>query len=174
MKYLFILLGVVCLSFMLLPACAPPAEEVAKPVTEEAPSTEADVAAIKSVDKKFLAAMNAGDASTMLNLCADDIVIMPPNETAVTGREATGSWTQSFVDNITVDETWSSEEVVVFGDWAFSRGTWAGTNTPKAGGEAIQDNGKYLWILKRQSDGSWKYARFIWNSDNPPPGEPTT
>jgi hypothetical protein len=56
MKHLIILSGVVCLSFMLLPSCAPQTEEQVEPVSEEAPSTEADVTAINSVDKKFLAA----------------------------------------------------------------------------------------------------------------------
>ena len=72
--------------------------------------------------------------------------------------------------NSQLEETWSSEEIVVAADWAFTRGTYSSTFTPRAGGEPVQENGKSLWILERQADGSWKYARAIWNSDNPPPG----
>jgi len=34
----------------------------------------------------------------------------------------------------------------------------------------MKDNGKYITIYQHQSDGSWKIARDIWNSDQPLPG----
>jgi ketosteroid isomerase-like protein len=34
-------------------------------------------------------------------------------------------------------------------------------------GASVEDHGKYLVILKRQSDGSWKMARDMDNSDRP-------
>jgi ketosteroid isomerase-like protein len=58
-----------------------------------------------------------------------------------------------------------NEEVRVAGDWAYSRGTYSATLTPKAGGEPREDSGKYLTILERQSDGSWKIARDCFNSN---------
>ena len=45
----------------------------------------------------------------------------------------------------------------------------AQTLTPKAGGEPTEDSGKWLGILKRQPNGSWKVHRDIWNSDKPFP-----
>jgi ketosteroid isomerase-like protein len=42
--------------------------------------------------------------------------------------------------------------------------------TRSAGGEPIADQGKSLFILRRQADGSWKIARLIANSDQPRPG----
>jgi ketosteroid isomerase-like protein len=75
---------------------------------------------------------------------------------------------------------------VVTGDWGFDRGTYTITPTPKVAGEAAEgasieqseigreldyaQTGKYLWILKRQPDGSWKIARGMWSSNHPPPG----
>ena len=49
MKYLFILSGVVCLSFMLLPACAPQPEQPAEPAVGEATNREADIKEIESL-----------------------------------------------------------------------------------------------------------------------------
>ena len=66
--------------------------------------------------------------------------------------------------------TLSLEEVEVAGDWGFIRGTSPVTLTPQAGGEPLQDEGKYLSIRKRQPDGSWKIFWAIWNSNNPLPG----
>jgi ketosteroid isomerase-like protein len=54
------------------------------------------------------------------------------------------------------------------GNWAFERGTYTITLTPKASGEPLQDIGKYLTIYQRQPGGAWGMARDIWNSNNPP------
>jgi ketosteroid isomerase-like protein len=59
----------------------------------------------------------------------------------------------------------TNEEVQVSGDLAFARGTYAATVTPKAGGEETFIDGKYMTILKRQTDGSWKIHRDIFNSN---------
>ena len=44
----------------------------------------------------------------------------------------------------------------------------AGMN-PSAGGPAMQDNGKYVTIYQRKPADTWRMARDIWNSSNPPP-----
>ena len=62
-----------------------------------------------------------------------------------------------------------AEEIEVAGDWAFSRGTYTFTGTKKAGGKPIQIIGKFIHILKRQPDGSWKLTRDCWNHDKPFP-----
>jgi len=64
----------------------------------------------------------------------------------------------------------SPEEVQPAGaEWAFERGTYTITLTPKTGGDPIRDVGKYITLYQRQADGSWRMARDIWNSNNPPP-----
>jgi ketosteroid isomerase-like protein len=57
-----------------------------------------------------------------------------------------------------------------FLDPAFERGRYDITIAPRAGGEAMDDIGKYITVYQRQADGSWKIARDIWNSDRPLPG----
>jgi ketosteroid isomerase-like protein len=37
------------------------------------------------------------------------------------------------------------------------------------GGQTMSDKGKYLVVMKLQSNGSWKVAVDIWNSDLPQP-----
>jgi ketosteroid isomerase-like protein len=41
--------------------------------------------------------------------------------------------------------------------------------TPAPGGAPISVNGKYLWLYRRQPDGSWKQSRVMWNSSDPLP-----
>jgi ketosteroid isomerase-like protein len=53
--------------------------------------------------------------------------------------------------------------------WTFARGMYSATLVPKAGGAQIPIDGKFLTILARQPDGSWKIWRDIFNSNQPPP-----
>ena len=57
------------------------------------------------------------------------------------------------------------EEVRSAADWAFERGGYRITLTPKAGGPSLNEAGKYITIYQRQANASWKMARDIWNSD---------
>ena len=54
------------------------------------------------------------------------------------------------------------EEITVAGDWAYSRGTYNSDRVVE--GEEVRIEGKFLTILKRQSDGSWKIYRDCFNS----------
>ena len=75
------------------------------------------------------------------------------------------------MDLLSFDMAITNEEVQVSGDLAVARGTYAATVTPKDGGEAISIDGKYMTLLKRQPDGSWKIYRDIYNSNVPPSQE---
>ena len=74
MKYLFILAGVVCLSFMLLPACAPQPEEQAEPELAPEPVFDqaAEEAAIREVIKKGFATWNQHDVKAHMAVYVDD------------------------------------------------------------------------------------------------------
>ena len=61
----------------------------------------------------------------------------------------------------------TNEEVHTAGDLAFARGTYKATLTPKQGSGRIPIDGKYMTILVRQPDGSWKIHRDIFNSNVP-------
>ena len=60
----------------------------------------------------------------------------------------------------------SFNEVKIVGDWAFEWGTYSGTVKPVGGGEALRTTGKVIRVLKKDSDGSWKIARAMYDSDN--------
>lgn len=148
-------------------ACGPVAEQQE---TNPAPTTESDVEAIKSVIDGVGAALNAGDAAGWGALFTEDVVVMRPNELSAVGLEANRKRLEELFDQFTLDITFSTEEVVVSGDWAFVRDTYSETVTPKAAGEPMKIYAKQINILRRQPDGTWKIARRIHNP-NPPPDE---
>ncbi len=130
----------------------------------------ADRDAIAAASAKFAAAENAGSAEQARVHFADDLVVMGPNS-IVTGADSVAAAMRAFYDAFTVQVEYSSQEVVASGDWGFDRGTLSYTLTPKRGGAPIRANGKYLWIYRRQSDGSWKQSRVIWNEGSLANGE---
>lgn len=138
---------------------------------QRADTTEADVAAITRAANEWAAAVQAGNLDQIVALFTNDIVLLPPNEPAVAGMDATRVWGKGLVDAVTMTSVAIvSDETVVSGDWAFSRGVFRATMQPKGGGSpAAPVANKYILIWRRQADGSWKIARDIWNGSEPPP-----
>jgi len=58
-------------------------------------------------------------------------------------------------------------EVRILGEWGFSYGTYTFDLVAKDGGETSHFSGKFLDIVKRQADGSWKIAIDCHNYNEP-------
>ena len=129
----------------------------------------ADLKALDTVRDRHVAALNAGDAQAWAAQFTDDAVQMPPNAPGNVGRENIASWSKGFLDQFHVRFALAVYEVRLFGEWAFERGAYTINLTSKAGGPPMQDIGKYLTIYQRKPGDSWRIARDIWNSNNPPP-----
>ncbi len=59
------------------------------------------------------------------------------------------------------------DEVQVFGDQAYTHGTYEFSFTQKDSGKTFAGTGKFLTILHKQEDGSWKLAIDCFNFDAP-------
>ena len=127
-----------------------------------------DTAPIDDVRNRYVAAYNAGDAAGVAALFAEDAVSMPDHAPALVGRAAIeNSIKQTFAQN-SVNITVTPGETEITGDIAHEHGTFSITVTPKAGGNAMTETGKYLVILKRGSDGTWLVHHDIDNTNAPP------
>ncbi len=132
---------------------------------QEPRDQKAVTAAINGVWSRYTSSLNSGDIDGWMSLWVDSGVQMPPNEPPVIGKEAIRARNKGVLDRFAFSMTITNHEVGVGGDWAFARGTFAATLTPKAGGAAVSIDGKYMTILARQPDGSWKIHRDIFNSN---------
>lgn len=132
---------------------------------------EADITAINEIWTQYSSSLNSGDIDLWISLWTDNGVQMPPDSPPVIGKEQIRGRNKGVLDQFTFNMGITNEEVRVAGDWAFARGTYTAILTPKAGGETIDIDGKYLTILKRQVDGSWKIFRDCFNSNVPPKQE---
>ncbi len=140
-------------------------EEVAE---EPAVDVEADVEAINEIWNQYASAINTDDFDLWISLWEDDGVQMPPDAPAVFGKEQIRVVNERKFELFEVNMTINNDEVHIDGDLAFSRGAYTASLTPKAGGEIIYIDGKFLTILKRQADGSWKIFCDCFNSNVPP------
>ena len=129
-----------------------------------------DEAGIDRLRNSHVAALNAGDADAWAACFTHDGVQMPPHFAANAGMTAVREWGRGLLNLFGCRFSLAVDEVRVASDWAFERGRYTITLTPRAGGEPMDDSGKYITVYQRESDDSWKMARDIWNSDQPLPG----
>jgi len=126
--------------------------------------------ALRDLDTQWSAAAQAKDLDKTVSYYASDALILPPNGAAAHGREAARKvWKEVF--DATVNGSWKPGKVDVAksGDIGYISGTYDWTSKD-ASGKTSKDRGKYLEVLKRQSDGTWKCVADCWNSDLPAPG----
>ena len=136
----------------------------------ERTGSETDLEAIDKVRAAHIAALNASDAEAWAAQFTDDGVQMPPNAPSNVGTTMIGSWSRDFLNQFSVQFNLTVDEVHVVGEWTFERGGYTINLHPKAGGPTMHDLGKYITIYQRKAGDTWRIARDIWNSSNPPPG----
>ena len=138
-----------------------------QPAAQEAgPLSDADVAAIQGVVDALIEADLAGDWDAVAALFVDDAVFMMPDQPALEGKAAWRAMVgemQPTIHAITVDVA----EIEGRGDLAYIRGTYSETLS-FGENEPVDLEGKYVWILKKQADGSWLVTVGISNSNQPP------
>ena len=160
---------------LLLAACSPasrPAGAAAGDSTaaaaQAAPLAEADLAAIRAADSAFETSANAGDIDGVVGVYAGDASLLPPNLPGMKGSEAIRAFWGGFLQAYSLAFQLETDQIDGRGDLAYVVGRYRLTATPKAKGPPpLKDEGKFVEVLKRQSDGRWQYAVDIYNSDIP-------
>ena len=92
----------------------------------------------------------------------DDITFMPPGDQAVIGREAIGPWLRDFPRIKELD--WSIDFIEQSGDVAWLRGP--NRLTLEVDGDEQTTEGKFCDIVRRGSDGKWRFSLIIWNENS--------
>jgi len=110
----------------------------------------------------------AGDIDALISMYADDVIVMPPNDTTLYGRAECREWYQEYYQYFRIVALSESErEVTIHGDFALERSGYMIAIVPVSGGSRIRDNGRSFNIWKRRADGSWKIWQSMWNSVKP-------
>jgi uncharacterized protein (TIGR02246 family) len=125
----------------------------------------ADEAAIARVTTALLNSINASDLTGVLAVWSDDGVMMPPHHSSVHGRTALEQYFRDLFSRTRFEFVFNSSRIEVSGDLAFERIEYTASAWPVEGGPVVRDVGKGLHVYHRQTDGTWKLAQDIWNSD---------
>jgi len=131
------------------------------------PATQAqDRERIAMLQNSVIAASMGFNVNAMLDLWAEDAVLLPPRHDPIVGKAALRRFFEekknqyANYDMLAYDEQWN--EVMVIGEYAYQWGTVSYRMKPPTGSEfgaAVHA----MRILKREEDGYWRVARAMWN-----------
>jgi uncharacterized protein (TIGR02246 family) len=122
-------------------------------------------AAVDILRKAWRTAATASDLDLYMSFFTSDAVLVPAGRLPIIGLSAIRDFVEAFFNSYRItSEQIVTDEVVIAGDWAFERGPYNATYTARSGHEPIRDIGYAMYVMRRQSDGSWKYARIICNA----------
>lgn len=119
---------------------------------------------VQELNAEFIRALESGDAGAVAATYASDGKLLAPNVAPLEGAAIEEFWAGAIGQGIrgATLETDSAEErddiTVEFGRYALL--------TEPGGGDTI-DNGKYIIVHRRQSDGSWLYGFDMFSSNRP-------
>jgi uncharacterized protein (TIGR02246 family) len=159
-------------AFVLLFCVSSACREQAPPSSDSpaGPDTQADVAAIKTLEEDWVRLYNARDFDKLMDVFyTEDIVLMAPGAPAHEGKDAVlRSYRGDDAMNIERVQTSVVEDVRVSGDLAVARGRDTGTTTARNGGKPVPYDLKWVMAFARQRDRAWKCFLEIWCEDPPP------
>jgi uncharacterized protein (TIGR02246 family) len=129
--------------------------------------SDSDMRALERAHKQDVEAPLAHDPQALADLFTDDAVLLEPGAAAVVGRAAilaNNKKDQLEHPNAkVVSYKPEIKDLQVVDGWAFEWSLFDGSFKESEKGEVKSFRGKALRVLKRQPDGSWKFARVMWN-----------
>ncbi len=126
-----------------------------------------DIDVIRQLEREWRSGWLSGDADALLALYADNPVVMPWGQPAVFDKEAIRPLYEAVFKEYSFRSETKVVEIETSSDLGYFWCTYRMNATPKTGGKTVEEQGKSLFIVKREH-GSWKIARVIDNSDRPP------
>ena len=132
-----------------------------------AETSGADQSGIDQLRQEDIRATLSGDVHQLANLWDDDGVLMAPEAPTLVGRKAIEQELQKDKDEnpetkpVAYKPQWADLQVA--GDWAFEYGSFEARTQDNAQKQPTSFQGRFLRVMKKQSDGSWKFSRIMWN-----------
>ena len=147
---------------LVLAACSP--SDAKPPVVADASDSTAHLA-----HEAYTTAINSNNLDSLAAMFTEDVVFLAAHGPPIVGKPAVRKWAEDYLQAFTTHWNKTSQEFVTAGDWAFERYSYKSTDTPKAGGAAVEDTGWGLVVYHHDSDGKWRVARDAFSTDTPLP-----
>lgn len=128
--------------------------------------TDAETAAINALYGEWIKATATRGADGYVSFFVADAAVIPPGMPAVEGKDTIRQWIQKELEESSLEGgKFVPGPLKISNGWAVRRFSIAGKRVPKKGGEAVSVDNKYLDVLQKQADGSWKFVYRMWNSN---------
>jgi ketosteroid isomerase-like protein len=130
-------------------------------------ASSAQMIGIEKLHQQDVAATLSGDAMALSELWTDDAVRLEPGGPAEIGKQLI--YTEDKKGRVEHPHlkilTYSPEirDIKIVDGWAFEWGYFNSSYRESPNSEVKSLRGKLLRVLRKQSDGSWKFARVMWN-----------
>ena len=119
--------------------------------------------ALRNTIISFQDAFNAGDLSTVVLTFEHNGIVMPNNGPAAQGHPSIQALYQSLFNTFAITMSYTIEEQVMAGEYAFVRTSSQVLTHIRASGETISLLNKELFVLRREAD-QWKISQYIFNN----------
>jgi ketosteroid isomerase-like protein len=130
-----------------------------------------DEASAKEWVETYFQYLKDGDSEAWYTLWDDDVTLLPPNQPPVYGLEAWKKMSEPGFHQYNNHHETIDLKLYADHDMAYVRWVGVAVNTPKSGGEALRNENKSVWLLRRGIDGSLKAFECIWSHNHPPRGD---
>ena len=128
----------------------------------------ADAAAIRALQAAWNQAVEAGDIKGYLAVLDADVELLPTDAPPIRGRDHYGQFLGPVFEQDRFEiEVVGPGTVEVDGNLAYARYDYVIHRMPKGTDERISSLRKFLDVLRRQEDGSWRVLKHIWNYNEP-------
>lgn len=121
---------------------------------------------LRDLDTKWAKAAAAKDVEQTIAFYSNDAIVFPPNATSATTKDAIRNGWKQMLTSPGFLITWRPTKVQVgkSGEMAWVSGRYE-LKMNDANGKPAKDSGKYLEVWEKQTDGNWKCAADMWNSN---------
>jgi uncharacterized protein (TIGR02246 family) len=127
-----------------------------------------DLAAVRTLNLAYPAAWLQNDPAAVKRLFAEDAVLLPADgHEPVRGMAAIEAffWPPGSAPWRVLEYRMEPAEVSGHGDVAYAWGTLAlSFADPQDAANTASSTGTYMMVARRQPDGTWKLARYMWDT----------
>ena len=134
------------------------------------PISQADEEAIRAVNTTFTAAVNAENVDAMTAVFTSDATVQPNGMPGAVGTAAIHKLFTDMMGPMRTNLRTSVTKIAGQGDMAYVTGTYHVSWTMKDSTQTAPpaEDGKWITVLWRQPDKSWKFASDTWNPNAMP------
>jgi ketosteroid isomerase-like protein len=118
-----------------------------------------DVAKIRDRAHEFFAALGRGDVSAVVDMLAEDVIILAPNQRIVQGADGAKTLCQNMASRFQGAQSNVVSADIIGGVAARAVGRFR-LNPPRADAEPLLFKFLMLW---QKVDGAWKISSLAWN-----------